>query len=480
MSISKNKRQFTVSVLSSLIALALAGCGGSDGSDSESSSTSSYSIQAIDGYLVNADVYADIDGSNTYTSADTLITTTGENGTATIPAEYKDYSLIVKIKAGVTSDSDSGVVTSNKQLIAEAGSAVITPFSTYAVQTNQTLEEVATSLNVDVSTINSDYVAAQSNSDTTTSNSATKAHLLARSINQTLAESLAAEDTDTLTSTVTKISSAVDETYAEAENNGTVDELNDEVVTVDDSGSAAVESQSSSSLLNNMAGNTYYGMSTNNAYLVEEGLAIMTVGTDDNSDNIVTISVTNDKNTTPYSVEATFSGNQYSFTEDSETSTETSLYYADDALNSAEITLQVTNDGDLYYYTTQNINGGFSLHNITASELIGKTFYMIFDDAGDSSKTSDPTFVTLAFDSEAVTVTEGTESSTHSWSINSDGELVIEDFANDNGDSWSVKAVAQTDSLLVVATEIEGIPVFLFNDKDTANNVYATWNSLLD
>ncbi|WPC74580.1 hypothetical protein [Vibrio porteresiae] len=333
---------------------------------------------------------------------------------------------------------------------------------------------------MDVSTINSDYVAAQNNSDTTTSNSATKAHLLARSINQTLAESLAAEDTDTLTSTVTKISSAVDETYAEAENNGTVDELNDEVVTVDDSGSAAVESQSSSSLLNNMAGNTYYGMSTNNAYLVEEGLAIMTVGTDDNSDNIVTISVTNDKNTTPYSVEATFSGNQYSFTEDSETSTETSLYYADDALNSAEITLQVTNDGDLYYYTTQNINGGFTLHNITASELIGKTFYMIFDDAGDSSKTSDPTFVTLAFDSESVTVTEGTESSTHSWSINSDGELVIEDFANDNGDSWSVKAVAQTDSLLVVATEIEGIPVFLFNDKDTANNVYATWNSLLD
>lgn len=43
-------------LLAASIALALAGCGGSDNNDNPT--TKSFSVTAIDGYLVNADVYA--------------------------------------------------------------------------------------------------------------------------------------------------------------------------------------------------------------------------------------------------------------------------------------------------------------------------------------------------------------------------------------------------------------------------------------
>ncbi|WP_237667937.1 hypothetical protein [Vibrio toranzoniae] len=179
-----------ISVLASTIALTLAGCNSensSTGTDGSSSTSGAYTLQAIDGYLVNAEVYADIDQNGTLSDSDVMLGTTGENGTFTVESDYKDYPIIIKSIAGQTFDTDTaGTLTSNVELIAEKGSAVVTPFSTYAVKTGKTLDEVAAELQMDVSMISSDYIASKSDADQTTKETASKVHLTARSITQTV------------------------------------------------------------------------------------------------------------------------------------------------------------------------------------------------------------------------------------------------------------------------------------------------------
>ena len=176
----KKRNLLKISVLASTIALALAGCNsdgsstgtsdsGSAGTGDSSSASGAYTLQAIDGYLVNAEVYADIDQNGTLSDSDKMLGTTGENGTFTVESDYQDYPIIIKAIAGQTFDTDTaGTLTSNVELIAEKGSAVVTPFSTYAVKTGKTLDEVAAELQMDVSMISSDYIASKSNADKAT------------------------------------------------------------------------------------------------------------------------------------------------------------------------------------------------------------------------------------------------------------------------------------------------------------------------
>lgn len=84
----KKRNLLKISVLASTITLALAGCN-SDGSSTDtsdsgtagtgdsSSASGAYTLQAIDGYLVNAEVYADIDQNSTLSDSDKMLGTTG-------------------------------------------------------------------------------------------------------------------------------------------------------------------------------------------------------------------------------------------------------------------------------------------------------------------------------------------------------------------------------------------------------------------
>ncbi len=75
-------------LLAASIALALAGCGGSDNNDNPTAK--SFSVTAIDGYLVNADVYA---GEN----CQTKVATTGKGGNAGSMANIRDKHCVLRL-----------------------------------------------------------------------------------------------------------------------------------------------------------------------------------------------------------------------------------------------------------------------------------------------------------------------------------------------------------------------------------------------
>ncbi|MBW3166443.1 putative Ig domain-containing protein [Ferrimonas balearica] len=111
-----------ISLLAASIALVLSGCGGSDDAAPEVS----FTVKAIDGYLVNAEVYAG-------EQCDTLIGTTDVEGNIKVPAKHKGEALCVKAIEGKTLDSSRGLVTKTFELKAPADSAVVSPMTNLVV-----------------------------------------------------------------------------------------------------------------------------------------------------------------------------------------------------------------------------------------------------------------------------------------------------------------------------------------------------------
>ncbi|WP_318486311.1 thrombospondin type 3 repeat-containing protein [Photobacterium leiognathi] len=164
----------------------LSGCGGGD-SDGEISKTKDpipesavtsdvYSIKAVDGYLRNAEVWLDINGNSLHDKNEPF-TISKDGGVADLDVSGIDdpeqYSVMVKAIAGKTVDEDT-VTETNKAgvpitkpfvLSAPAGESIISPLSTL-VQINmnnqmtkeEALAKVAQDLNIETSTILSDYV----------------------------------------------------------------------------------------------------------------------------------------------------------------------------------------------------------------------------------------------------------------------------------------------------------------------------------
>ncbi|WP_052957725.1 thrombospondin type 3 repeat-containing protein [Photobacterium angustum] len=164
----------------------LSGCGGGD-SDGEISKTKDpipesavtsdvYSIKAVDGYLRNAEVWLDINGNSLHDKNEPFAISK-DGGVADLDVSGIDnpekYSVMVKAIAGKTVDEDT-VTETNKAgvpiakpfvLSAPAGESIISPLSTL-VQINmnnqmtkeEALAKVAQDLNIETSTILSDYV----------------------------------------------------------------------------------------------------------------------------------------------------------------------------------------------------------------------------------------------------------------------------------------------------------------------------------
>ncbi|WP_305832317.1 thrombospondin type 3 repeat-containing protein [Photobacterium leiognathi] len=164
----------------------LSGCGGGD-SDGEISKTKDpipesavtsdvYSVKAVDGYLRNAEVWLDINGNSLHDKNEPF-TISKDGGVADLDVSGIDdpeqYSVMVKAIAGKTVDEDT-VTETNKAgvpitkpfvLSAPAGESIISPLSTL-VQINmnnqmtkeEALAKVAQDLNIETSTILSDYV----------------------------------------------------------------------------------------------------------------------------------------------------------------------------------------------------------------------------------------------------------------------------------------------------------------------------------
>ncbi|KKD60182.1 hypothetical protein RN22_12745 [Grimontia sp. AD028] len=166
----------------------LAACGGGGGSSSTdggtpSTQTTTYTV--IDGYLGDAEVYVDRN-ANLIAESFELLGTTNTNGEIEVDKRDEAYDLIVKIIAGKTTDSDiEGTVAFNKEYISAPDSPVITPTSTLAKLNNMSLEALSSALNISADDISGDFVANQKH----------HAHVLNRSLNLLLSETLGASNT---------------------------------------------------------------------------------------------------------------------------------------------------------------------------------------------------------------------------------------------------------------------------------------------
>jgi len=114
------------------IALALTACGGSsDGSSGEANAT----LTAIDGYLANAELWVDTNDNLTLDNGDTkLAENSDDNGQFTLTAEQQGHAVFVKAIAGETIDSVRGVVSTDFELSAPAGSSVANPMTNMVIQ----------------------------------------------------------------------------------------------------------------------------------------------------------------------------------------------------------------------------------------------------------------------------------------------------------------------------------------------------------
>lgn len=164
------------------LCLTLWGCG-SDGSANTTSSEpdeNQYIITVIDGYLGNAEVYADLNEDGLATE-DELLGTTDEAGQLTLlAADAPDSSLIARVIAGVSTDSDRvGVVSQSYYLSATAGETILSPYSTLAMESDYSLDALADYLDLNANYTESDYVALKSDGN---ENRAIKIHAVARSV----------------------------------------------------------------------------------------------------------------------------------------------------------------------------------------------------------------------------------------------------------------------------------------------------------
>lgn len=114
-----------LSLLAASIGIILAGC-----SSDDDNAISTFEVKAIDGYLVNADIYAG-------DKCDTKAGVTDERGIAKIDEKFKDQKLCVKAVVGQTIDSDRGIVTKAFELSAPADSTVINPMTNLVVEKMQ-------------------------------------------------------------------------------------------------------------------------------------------------------------------------------------------------------------------------------------------------------------------------------------------------------------------------------------------------------
>ena len=114
------------------IALALTACGGSsDGSSGEANAK----LTAIDGYLANAELWVDTNDSLTLDSGDTVLSEkSDEKGQFTLTAEQQGHAVFIKAIAGETIDSVRGVVSTDFELSAPAGSSVANPMTNMVIQ----------------------------------------------------------------------------------------------------------------------------------------------------------------------------------------------------------------------------------------------------------------------------------------------------------------------------------------------------------
>lgn len=428
-------------IYSSIIcAIALSACGGGD------SGSASTNVSVIDGYLTGAVVYADINSNGTIDDGDYKIgVTSGEKGVIAVPNQYMQYPLIVKAIAGVTSDSDTGIVQTSYEMTASAGSTVITPFTTIAATNDTDLTALATSLGVDLKDLTGDYVARDSG----------KAHALARTLVKTY---ISQGDTDLIDDDLTNLTTSLNDYDGESW---------DDVIAESD-GSTATAATDTSSNLSSYLTTTFGSAETAGVFasLNESNFA-----TDEYNSNVYFVANSEDttgltgsmymKNygdaeyPTPGSYTVDNSTNALTVTFGTETDTakvvyRTSMLSLLKDTSTKEGIIIGANDNNRYLFGTADDTTGVTNTDEGKDytiKLDGKKLYYVLDD----STTTTPHFVEGSFTFTAAsqdtsglsgTVVDSLDSGTsYEYVINQDGTVTI--YTEDSSEKFTINLEAK-------------------------------------
>ncbi|EGU32424.1 hypothetical protein [Vibrio scophthalmi] len=453
---------FKKTLLTLAVIGALSACD-SDNNDDTNSVSASKTITVIDGYLINANVYADRNANGQSESGE-LIGKTNDSGQITIPAADAGYDMIVTVEAGVTSDSDKpGFITQNYVMHAGNASEVVTPFTTLAKARNISVADVAAELNIDASIISGDYI----KSKTTQPGMAKKAHALARTLTLSVLPDIGNQSSAAIKASTNEISDFLDSEI----NNGTDLDLIE--VKKDKDGNLTTK-PAVRTVADFYRGETLYFLSLNGPYSVEEGIQKFVFSNDD------TIMITRQDGITvegPYAVN--FGPNKI---DDA-----TVLY-----MNSNTALLAEEN-WDLTFSTKSEYSNGswpsVEASDVTADMFTNQTIYHVFDDS--TTKSPKPFLTKMEFSANTVTLTESNgATSSAGWGL-ANGTVIIDGVFD--GSDWHITptAVSGDPQTLLNNNEVmfalsgrnaqgeaHKLAMFTYN-KALAESIYLKWNNVV-
>lgn len=458
------------SVLSSAIlsAIVLSGCGGSSNDDGELSQ--GRTITAIDGYLENAQVCVDRNNNGVCDEGE-VIGATNAKGQFTIPVADKDYPVIIRSVAGETKDMDRvGYLTQSYEMTANSSSSVVTPFTTLANANDMSVEDLASILGFDDSSVVSgDYVSLKQDADQ--SEDAIMAHALARSLVQELPTESANINGDELKKTAKDINSAIEEHYG---NSGDIKEIDEsDFVRSDDGNFGAVE------VINDLQNYLIKGnedkdapisewniANFSNYWATEEGVFSAWLTEDD-----LCVLENGDIECMTYSV----NGDVLSITsEDGEAENNVFIY------TSTELAFAVPDEGDLTLWTTSNLTSSM---DFKATDFENKTWFIVMDDS--DTEFSVPVYGEFRFGKydtdtkvgEVTLIEDGGEYQT-TWTL-PDGNLRIE-FDQQAGDNPLEIRYATTNGQIMIVNDMDqhaDVYAMMTQDESLALNIVEKWEN---
>ncbi|MGF1695629.1 hypothetical protein L4C54_08145 [Vibrio lamellibrachiae] len=437
--------------MSIIASLALVGCGGSSSDNPPKVETKK--ITVIDGYLGNVEVCIDRD-ENKSCDAGESIGFTNSDGTIEIAKADEKYSIITKVNAGTSADSDRiGYVRSSYEMIATADSNVVTPFTTLAEARGITIAELAADLNISADVVSGDYVLAKGTSSS--ARDAKVAHALARSLVNELPTSVIDLDGESLGASSALIKTAIED----HENSYGTDILNDVdfILNGDEVINEAVISDLKSYLVGDEPTRWYF-VSMNTSYATDEGVFMIEFGED-------TYDVAQGgewEYDNPYSID----GNNLFVGGDEQ---DEFIY------TSTEIALAIPmGDDDLNIWSTNDLEATGA--DFTSEQFDGKTWYFIIDDS--QTQTPDPMLLEITFNVNGSTsITQGGSEETGTWSL-SQGNLVIDDGAGDLAEFSSILNSSHLMVMIELDRDFNGsVDAYSLatQDKNLAQSIVDKW-----
>lgn len=443
--------------------IALFGCGGGSGGNSGNGGgttpdpvPSTVTVKAIDGYLVDAEVWVDINNNLKIDSTDRYIGLTDSSGEIKVNADYGDHPVIVKAIAGQTYDQDTGGRLSRTyEMVSANGSLFVTPFSTLARINNTTTDVIATDLGYSNELISGDYVAA-------TGHEAEKTHLLARSTVELLGGDIdeSRADATTITAKVNALPATIDTLV----NNG--DDLNTKVIKAD--GTAETKLPPLDAYLDDQV---LYQFSTNEERYEREGYSSLEFQNE-------RMAYSNMMMAESFSTDVVVANNSYTRSIDNRN--DNFIYLSD------EFGLTVSSTGTLDFVTTDTTivdtnTGAVNFNHIIGQHdwYTGKSVYWLIDNAEGTDK-AEPTLVQFDFTDQwrGVMIRENHSDQPFAWDVTPEGAVSI---TRDSGDKVLIfqPVIKNSDMIVSVMKHAESkysrIPMFLVTEKDMAYNLYNEW-----